>query len=132
MYVNTKCSFKWWFHLLREKNCPNLPGPTLKKILLNCEKTVINHIILESWVKIHKPNPGLITARPVESRNHLNRTCLTKWSMLKEQHIMPRSKEIQEHMTNKIVDIYQPGKGYKAISKFLGLLGTTVRAIIHK
>ncbi len=54
--------------------------PYMKKILLNHEKTVINHIILESGVKIHKPNPGLITARPVESRNHLNRTCLTKWS----------------------------------------------------
>ncbi len=52
--------------------------------------------------------------------------------MLKEQHIMPRSKEIQEQMTNKIVDIYQSGKCYKAISKFLGLLGTMVRAIIHK
>ncbi len=34
--------------------------------------------------------------------------------MLKEQHIMPRSKEIQEQMTNKIVDIYQSGKGYLA------------------
>ncbi len=44
--------------------------------------------------------------------------------MLKEQHIMPRSKEIQEQMRNKIVEMYQSGKGYKAISK--------VRAIIHK
>ena len=41
--------------------------------------------------------------------------------MLKEQHIMPRSKEIQEHTSNKIVDMYQSGKGYKAISKALGL-----------
>ncbi len=61
-------------------------------LLLNHEITVINHIILESWVKFHYPHPGLITARPVESRNHLNRTCLSKWSMLKEQHIVPRSK----------------------------------------
>ncbi len=45
---------------------------------------------------------------------------------------MPRSKEIQEHMRNKIVDVYQSGKGYKAISKALGLQRTTVRAIIHK
>ncbi len=52
--------------------------------------------------------------------------------MLKEQHITPRSKEIQEQMRNKIVDMYQSGKGYKAISKALGLQGTTVRAIIHK
>ncbi len=29
---------------------------------------------------------------------------------------MPRSKEIQEQMRNKIVDMYQSGKGYKAIS----------------
>ncbi len=43
--------------------------------------------------------------------------------MLKEQHIMPRSKEIQEQMRNKIVDMYQSGKVYKAISKALGLHG---------
>ncbi len=52
--------------------------------------------------------------------------------MLKEQHIMPRSKEIQEQMRNKIVEMYQSGKGYKAISKTLGLQRTMVRAIIHK
>ncbi len=34
---------------------------------------------------------------------------------------MPRSKEIQEQMRNKTVDMYQSGKGYKAISKALGL-----------
>ncbi len=45
---------------------------------------------------------------------------------------MPRSKEIQEQMRNKTVDMYQSGKGYKAISKALGLQRTTVRAIIHK
>lgn len=45
---------------------------------------------------------------------------------------MPRSKEIQEQMRNKVIDIYQSGKGYKAISKALGLQRTTVRAIIHK
>ncbi len=52
--------------------------------------------------------------------------------MLKEQHFMLRSKEIQEQMINKIVDMYQSGKGYKAISKALGLQRITVRAIIHK
>ncbi len=51
--------------------------------------------------------------------------------MLKVQHILPRSKEIQEQMRNKIVDIYQSGKAYKAISKALRLQRTTVRAIIH-
>ncbi len=35
-------------------------------------------------------------------------------------------------MRNKIVDMYQSGKGYTAISKALGLQRTTVRAIIHK
>ncbi len=52
--------------------------------------------------------------------------------MLKEQHIMPRSKEIQKQMRKKIVDMYQSGKGYKAISTALGLQRTMVRAIIHK
>ncbi len=45
---------------------------------------------------------------------------------------MLRSKEIQEQMRNKIVAMYQFGKGYKAISMALGLQRTTVRAIIHK
>ncbi|KAI3354587.1 hypothetical protein L3Q82_019092, partial [Scortum barcoo] len=34
---------------------------------------------------------------------------------------MPRSKEIQEQMRKKVIEIYQSGKGYKAISKALGL-----------
>ncbi len=45
---------------------------------------------------------------------------------------MPRSKEIQEQMRNKIVDMDQSENGYKAISKALGLQRTTIRAIIHK
>ncbi len=101
-------------------------------LLLNRERTVINHIILESYVRFHLPNPGLITARPVESRNHLNKTCLTKWSMLKEQHIMLQSKEIQEQMRKTKWLANQSGKSYKAISKVLGLQWTTVRAIINK
>ncbi len=52
--------------------------------------------------------------------------------MLKEQHIVPRSKLIQEQMRNKTVDMYQSGKGYKANSKPLRLQRTTVRAMIHK
>uniref|UniRef100_A0AAY4ARM8 Transposase n=1 Tax=Denticeps clupeoides TaxID=299321 RepID=A0AAY4ARM8_9TELE len=35
-------------------------------------------------------------------------------------------------MRTKVIEIYQSGKGYKAISKALGLQRTTVRAIIHK
>ncbi|KAK3550030.1 hypothetical protein QTP86_018655, partial [Hemibagrus guttatus] len=49
-----------------------------------------------------------------------------------ELDIMPRSKEIQKQMRKKVIEIYQSGKGYKAISKALGLPRTTVRAIIYK
>ncbi len=35
-------------------------------------------------------------------------------------------------MRKKVIEIYQSGKGYKAISKALGLQRTTVRAFIHK
>ena len=45
---------------------------------------------------------------------------------------MPRSKEIQEQMRNRVNGIYQHGKGYAAISKAWGLQRTTVRPIIHK
>ncbi|KAK1802565.1 hypothetical protein P4O66_004221 [Electrophorus voltai] len=45
---------------------------------------------------------------------------------------MLQSKEIQEQMIHKVIKIHRSGKGYKAISKALGLQQTTVRAIIHK
>ncbi|KAK3523826.1 hypothetical protein QTP70_010436 [Hemibagrus guttatus] len=45
---------------------------------------------------------------------------------------MPRAKEIQKQMRKNFIEIYQSGKGYKAISKALGLPRTTVRAIIYK
>uniref|UniRef100_A0A8C4S8W6 Transposase Tc1-like domain-containing protein n=1 Tax=Erpetoichthys calabaricus TaxID=27687 RepID=A0A8C4S8W6_ERPCA len=35
-------------------------------------------------------------------------------------------------MRTEVIEIYQSGKGYKVISKALGLQRTTVRAIIHK
>ncbi|KAK3538569.1 hypothetical protein QTP86_006655 [Hemibagrus guttatus] len=35
-------------------------------------------------------------------------------------------------MRKKVIEIYQSGKGYKAVSKALGLPRTTVRAIIYK
>ncbi|KAI5105759.1 hypothetical protein C0J45_3456 [Silurus meridionalis] len=44
---------------------------------------------------------------------------------------MLRSKEIQKQMRKKVMEIYQSGKGYKAISKALGLQRSTVREIIH-
>uniref|UniRef100_A0A8C6K5C0 Transposase Tc1-like domain-containing protein n=1 Tax=Nothobranchius furzeri TaxID=105023 RepID=A0A8C6K5C0_NOTFU len=62
-------------------------------------------------------------------------SCLTLRSRPKapqKLNIMPRSKEIQEQMRTKVIEIYRSGKGYKAISKALGLQRTTVRAIIHK
>ncbi|KAK3511176.1 hypothetical protein QTP70_032221, partial [Hemibagrus guttatus] len=54
------------------------------------------------------------------------------WVMTERLDIMPRAKEIQKQMRKKVIEIYQSGKGYKAISKALGLLRTTVRAIIYK
>ena len=63
---------------------------------------------------------SLATPRPdychtcSQSRNHLNRTCLTKWSRPKDPQkpdILLRSKEIHKQMWNN------SGKGYKAISK---------------
>ncbi len=42
---------------------------------------------------------------------------------------MLRSKEIQEQMRNKTVDMYQSGKGYKAVSKALGL--QRIMSLIH-
>ncbi|KAM4642129.1 uncharacterized protein O3C94_016511 [Discoglossus pictus] len=45
---------------------------------------------------------------------------------------MPRSKEIPEEIRKQVVDIYQFGKGYRAISKALGLHRGTVRGIISK
>ncbi|KAI3355086.1 hypothetical protein L3Q82_017865, partial [Scortum barcoo] len=44
------------------------------------------------------------------------------WALLRwyQLDIMPRSKEIQEQMRKKVIEIYQSGKGYKAISKASG------------
>ncbi len=107
-----------------------------------CEKVFAPHPLLKHNCGLsHLSSVSLATPRPdychtcSQSRNHLNRTCLTKWSRPKDPqklHIMLRSKEIQEQMRKKVIEIYQSGKGYKAISKALGLQQTTVRAIIHK
>ncbi|KAI4885698.1 hypothetical protein NFI96_001381 [Prochilodus magdalenae] len=45
---------------------------------------------------------------------------------------MPRSKEISEELRKKVVEAHQSGKGYKLISKALGLPKTTVRSILCK
>ncbi len=107
-----------------------------------CEKVFAPHPLLKHNCGLSDlSSVSLATSRPdychtcSQSRNHLNRTCLTKWSRPKgpqKLHIMLRSKEIQEQMRKKVIEIYQSGKGYKAISKALGLQRTTVRAIIHK
>ncbi|KAK3507628.1 hypothetical protein QTP70_031676, partial [Hemibagrus guttatus] len=47
-----------------------------------------------------------------------------------QSNIVQNSSLLQLEVTNLL--IYQSGKGYKAISKALGLLRTTVRAIIYK
>ena len=56
-----------------------------------------------------------------QARNHLHKTCLTKWMRLKDPQkldIVPRSKEIQEQMWKKVTEIFQSGKGYKTIHKW--------------
>ncbi|XP_072527552.1 uncharacterized protein [Salminus brasiliensis] len=45
---------------------------------------------------------------------------------------MPRSREIPEELRKQVVEAYQSGKGYKLISKALGLSKTTIRAILRK
>ncbi len=60
MQVNKNAVFKRWFHLLREKSCPKLPGPLWKMncpLLLNHERTVIIYIILESRVSLDTLRP---------------------------------------------------------------------------
>lgn len=45
---------------------------------------------------------------------------------------MPRSKELPEDVKEKIIFYHTSGKGYKAISKIMGLHRSTVRTIISK
>ncbi|MCJ8747603.1 hypothetical protein PDJAM_G00155280, partial [Pangasius djambal] len=45
---------------------------------------------------------------------------------------MPRSKEISEDIRRKVVEAHESGKGYKLISKAIGLPKTTIRAILRK
>ncbi len=45
---------------------------------------------------------------------------------------MPRSKEIPEDVKENIIFYHKSGKGYKAISKIMGLHRSTVRTIISK
>ncbi|KAK3509766.1 hypothetical protein QTP70_009105 [Hemibagrus guttatus] len=45
---------------------------------------------------------------------------------------MPRSKEISEDIRRQVVEAHESGKGYKQISKVIGLPKTTIRAILRK
>ncbi len=93
-----------------------------------CEKVFAPHPLLKHNCGLsHLSSVSLATSRPdychtcSQSRNHLNRTCLTKWSRPKDPqklHIMLRSKEIQEQMRKKVIEIYQSGK---VIKPFLNL-----------
>lgn len=56
----------------------------------------------------------------------------TSWLDWQLKIRMPRSREISEELRKKVVEAHQSGKGYKLISKALGLSKTTVRAILHK
>lgn len=79
---------------------------TQVNIKCSLKLSVIN-TFFESWVKFYS-HPGLITARAVESRNHFNRTCLTKWRKLKDlkkQHIMLWYKETQEKMKKQTLNL---------------------------
>lgn len=95
-------------------NCP---------LLLNHQLTVFVKL---SSVSLATPIPDYY--RPAEWRNHLKRTCLTKWRRLKDLK-KPKSFTIyKNNMRNKVIDIYPSGKGYKDISIALALQ----RVIIHK
>ncbi|KAI4904483.1 hypothetical protein NFI96_003139 [Prochilodus magdalenae] len=62
-------------------------------------------------------------------------TCLIKPSRptdTQKLDSMPRSREIQEDMREKVTEICQSGEGSKASSKVWGLQRTTARAVIHK
>ncbi len=123
---------------MKGKQNPNPHGPVWKSV---CPPPPPHPLLKHNCGLSHLSLVSLATPRPdychtcSQSRNHLNRTCLTKWSRPKDPqklHIMLRSKEIREQMRKKVIEIYQSGKGYKAIIKALGLQRTTVRAIIHK
>ncbi|XP_027016653.1 uncharacterized protein DDB_G0290685-like [Tachysurus fulvidraco] len=45
---------------------------------------------------------------------------------------MPRSKEIPEDVRRQVVEAHESGKGYKQISKVIGLPKTTIRGILRK
>lgn len=77
-------------------------------------------IAFKSQVYYHTPHPGLITARPVVQRNHLDRKPPDKddEQIKKTEHIA--ESIIHEWMENKVLYINESAKGYTDISKALG------------
>lgn len=55
---------------------------------------------------------SLATPKP-ESRNHLNRTCLSKWRRLKISKNNTSRYSLETQLQNKVTDIYQSGKEHK-------------------
>ena len=111
--VSTRCSFNWWFSILKGKKtiqtymafCEKVIAPLVKS-WANCGKSQF----LESWVKFHWPHPGLITARPVKPRDHLNRTCLTwaKRSQKERHHAMiHRNSGTDEKQSNWHLSVWK-------------------------
>ncbi len=99
---------------MKGKQNPNPHGPVWKSV---CPHPLLKHNCGLS----HLSSVSLATPRPdychtcSQSRNHINRTSLTKWSRPKDPQklqIMLRSKEIQEQMRKKVIEIYQSGKGF--------------------
>lgn len=62
-----------------------------------------------NFISLATPDP--ITARPADS----------DITYLLKKHIMSQTEETQKHLRNKVIDIYQTGKGYRVTSKALAL-----------
>lgn len=85
-------------------------------------------------VQFHQPHSDITPVVLIESKCLLNRTSLALWRRLKglkKQDMLPRSEEIQEQMWNKVINIHQSGKGYRAITKDLGLQRTTISLLTN-
>ncbi len=99
-----------------------MKGKQIQTHMALCGKSVCPHPLLKHNCGLsHLSSVSLATPRPdychtcSQSRNHINRTSLTKWSRPKDPQklqIMLRSKEIQEQMRKKVIEIYQSGKGF--------------------
>uniref|UniRef100_A0AAY4ESR0 Serine/threonine protein phosphatase 2A regulatory subunit n=1 Tax=Denticeps clupeoides TaxID=299321 RepID=A0AAY4ESR0_9TELE len=101
-------------------------NPTIVALVYNVLKTLMemNSVLFDELTSSYKAE-----------RQREKKTSKSTWPFQfltsKARH-HAKSKEIQEQIRTKVIEIYQSGKGYKAISKALGLQRTTVRGIIHK